>query len=133
MAKTGFKLNIHGSFKSKEDAVRKERAVGGWIKTTKDAQGRTRYTVFSKREDAPAGRPKRKTSGISASGRAAMAEALGPPKRKTSPKPKPKKAKAASPKRSPAPKPKKVKKLGRKSSAIRRMSDKEFANIWKRL
>jgi len=48
MAGKGRKFKFHGAFKSKADAVRKERAVGGFIREFK-VKGQTRYTVMTER------------------------------------------------------------------------------------
>ncbi len=49
MAGRGFDFNFHGSFSKKEDAVRKEREVGGFIRETRSANGAIRYTVLTRK------------------------------------------------------------------------------------
>lgn len=45
MAGRGRKFTFHGAFKSKKKAVRKEHAVGGFIRK-KRIRGHTRYVVM---------------------------------------------------------------------------------------
>jgi hypothetical protein len=48
MAKRGRKVTFHGAFKSKADAVAKERRVGGFIKAV-TVRGSRRYVVMTRR------------------------------------------------------------------------------------
>lgn len=49
MAGKGKRFNFHGAFKRKEDAKRKEKQVGGFIKTIK-VRGHTRYSVMTRKD-----------------------------------------------------------------------------------
>lgn len=49
MAKKGRRVTFHGAFKSKERAVRKERAVHGFIER-KTMRGSIRYVVMTRRK-----------------------------------------------------------------------------------
>lgn len=48
MAKRGKRVTFHGAFKSKADAVRKERSVGGFIQP-RNIRGHRRYVVMTER------------------------------------------------------------------------------------
>ena len=49
MAGKGRKVTFHGAFKSKEDAVRKERSVKGSYIEEITVRGHKRYAVISRR------------------------------------------------------------------------------------
>jgi hypothetical protein len=51
MAGKGKKFDFHGSFTKKEDAVRKEREVGGFIREHK-IDGKVRYFVLTVKEQS---------------------------------------------------------------------------------
>lgn len=48
MAGTLRQFKVHGSFKSKGQAIRKEQKVGGFIRKVK-IHGQTRYVVLTRR------------------------------------------------------------------------------------
>jgi hypothetical protein len=48
MAKQGRKVTFHGAYSKKEDAVRKERQVDGFIREI-TVRGRRRYAVMTRR------------------------------------------------------------------------------------
>lgn len=49
MAGRGYKFDFHGSFAKKEDAVAKEKEVGGFIRERK-IDGKIRYFVLTRKE-----------------------------------------------------------------------------------